>query len=1271
MYRLRIWLGSLLWLALTCLLALPVFSLNMSFERVSTAVKSPLPLGPLDQIAEDPQGFIWLAGKENLVRYDGIEYRHYGESPGDPKGLCARFNNDMRVDKQGILWVSTDRALCRYDPKKDYFSIFAVPEPPVELRAHTNFFAIGEDLSGNLYVGRRGSLLVIDVSRQKIQHLVLPDQLNARAAITDIQAIATGADGQVWLGTRDIGLMSYEPEFGKFERFHKPAESGDTQSANVQSVVEDNQGDVWLGYYQNGIERINPASGQRDFFRQDPSNPASLGSNRIWEIIKDRSGGIWVTSDGGGLSYYNRTTGQFEFQHYEESSVFSLSSDKTRAIYEDRNGNLWVTTYPGGLHFYQQRSQSVLNFHRTTRSRKRQLNDNGVLSFYEENDGTVLVGTEKGLNRYVPATREFVDLSDPSLPLSLPPKPVIAINKDAQGYYWFGIWGHGVYRVHFGRNEKVHFVAGSGEGDLNTNIVWKFIPDAERGLWLATQDGGINYFNFASQKFEKIPERKASVMMPSASHVYDIARDLEGFFWVAVMGGGGLYRYFPDKAYVSLAVNGDGGPANLTSSSVRDVLVDKAGRLWLATEDQGIFMREPGSPSFFSIGAKDGLTSMMVTALLEHPDGSIWAGTLAGAAQVDPISRKVRMFNQSQGILSTSVNRGALLLSTKGEIYVGSTEGFSVFTPEKVAAASGEFPVRVTRLKLANREVTPSENSGPLPVAIDKTDAIELRHSDSMFGFEFAALSFHLPAWNQYAYQLEGYDKQWNTIGNYNQAIYTNIPPGTYNFRVKAANSDGVWSETPANIRITIAPPPWLSGWAYALYAMVLVLISLAIYKTVKQQLNLEKEKRLNVELLKLNDMKDAFLANTSHELRTPISGMVGLAEALAREVSPYQYAQRDKIQLIIASGKRLGSLINDILDYAKMTDQDIELYKSLIDIKQLVRQVLTIAAPLAKNKDLQLINDVAVQASYLFADANRMEQIVLNLVSNAIKYSDKGVVKISTRLEKDVFILAVQDSGIGIAEADLQRLFKPYSQLEASANRRAGGTGLGLTVTRHLIERHEGTVTVTSTLGVGSEFVIRIPYAETQKHLATGVLLASNAAQSHAQDASSPRSDDVNPQPLEFLEAANDDLIPADEPARPATEQESKPRPRVLLVDDDAINMMILTELLELGGYEVLQAHDGLAAYTILQQRQDFDVLVSDLLMPKMGGFELAEKVRTELLLQQMPILFLSANITEHDEAEAARWAPALVQLKPLSKPLLFATLAELLVSPAQILKS
>ncbi|MCP3683642.1 MAG: response regulator, partial [bacterium] len=506
------------------------------------------------------------------------------------------------------------------------------------------------------------------------------------------------------------------------------------------------------------------------------------------------------------------------------------------------------------------------------------------------------------------------------------------------------------------------------------------------------------------------------------------------------------------------------------------------------------------------------------------------------------------------------------------------------------------------------------------------------------FAFEFSVLNYRQSDKNQFAYKLEGFDKDWvETDYRHRRVTYTDLSHGEYIFKVKGSNDDGYWNKDGASIKLTILPPPWLTWWAYSLYtlaalALILWFIQSQRKKVKQKQKELDREKQVSSRLRQLDRLKNEFLANTSHELRTPLNGIIGIAESLVDGMEKWSSEKiRSNLGMIASSGKRLSSLVNDILDFSKMQHRTLELAKAPVDLYAITNVVLTTSKMLLGDKDLKLVNDIDINISSVNADENRLQQIMYNIIGNAIKFTETGSVTVSAIAKEDNMEVRVADTGIGIPKEKIARVFESFEQAEGSTARVYGGTGLGLAVTKQLLELHGGEIRVESTEGTGSTFSFTLPISsEKASKLKLG---EQEVSRIH------------NLEPIISTDSVED--IPKIEDVEPAEGDFN-----ILIVDDDPVNLQVLENHLSLQNYKITQALNGPEAIKLIEGGQTFDLVLLDIMMPKMSGYEVTEMLRDSHAAHELPIIFLSAKNQVADLITGFTAGGNDFLTKPISKP-------------------
>ncbi|MCJ8268581.1 MAG: ATP-binding protein [Psychrosphaera sp.] len=507
--------------------------------------------------------------------------------------------------------------------------------------------------------------------------------------------------------------------------------------------------------------------------------------------------------------------------------------------------------------------------------------------------------------------------------------------------------------------------------------------------------------------------------------------------------------------------------------------------------------------------------------------------------------------------------------------------------------------------------------------------------------FEFAALHFMYPQSNQYAYMLKGQDKDWiYTDAKNRRATYGNLSAGDYIFRVKAGNRDGYWNEQDKSLKITVKPPPWLTWWAYLIYALLIASMLYAAFFVYAQQQKLRGQKQknhdeqaLNQRLKQLDKLKDEFLANTSHELRTPLNGIIGLTESLIDGIGgPQSKTSLANLSMVVASGKRLSNLVNDILDFSKLKNHNLTLNIQSIDLYSMTEVVLTLSRPLVGQKNIELINSVKKDSPGVLADENRLVQILHNLVGNAIKFTEAGKITVSAVTSDEGIDISVTDTGIGIDKKHFATLFESFEQIEGDAQREQSGTGLGLSVSKQLVELHGGTIAVESELGKGSTFSFN-------------TLANQTIARLHCFE-----SDE-----FENAEIENS-WVETDEPETVHTGPATGKQYRILLVDDEPVNRQVLNNHLSMQNYELIEAPGGHEALKAIDKDGPFDLILLDVMMPQISGYEVCSKLRETYAANDLPVIFLTAKNQVTDMVQSFAVGANDYLTKPVSKQELLA---------------
>ncbi|MFD2744683.1 MULTISPECIES: hybrid sensor histidine kinase/response regulator transcription factor [Sphingobacterium] len=1153
----------------------------IDFQRLYS--KDGLSSNTIHALIRDQFGFLWIGTEDGLNRFDGTNFKIYRRNPTENDGLGVNHISSLHEDISGRIWIGTNGGgLAYYDRKTDRIVHY---HPTTTTGMSTAINSVYSDNQGNVWVSAFGAFYCIDGDTQQIRTDGAYAKLNQTLEGKISYCSYKDKSGNLWIAA-DQQLYQYNRNLNLVKAYDVP-NAGQSHRADriIRSIVQDDLGNLWFASTE-GLLRI-------DHIREklESVSPLLKGgqlySNNLYAIDKDNAGNLWIGSDKGLHVLHINT---FKLKQYkpQKGDLQSLSTHSIRSILIDDYGISWIGTYQGGLNKYDS-NLNEFNL-RTIDGVPSYAGDGAIVTALASIQKNVYIGTDgAGVWKYDKSKRSQQLVS--SLPNDL---NVLAMEQDANTL-WVGTYQGGLYGYDVVKNEVTRFKAGSGATYLNSNEIFALKSDRKGNLWIGTNGGGVNVLH---------PDRKTISKYDKLGYIRAIEEMDDHQMWIGTYGAG--ITVINPNTGSSRSINA--ASHNLPSNYVSSIYHDRSGNTWVGTNGDGIGVLKKGEQRFRVLSVNDGLINGVVQKIMEDSSGKIWISTSQGLSCYDVQANLFKNYSHSSGLQAGAFSLGAGIKLADGELFFGGQRGFNHFYPQNLKINQNPAKIVLTNLRVNNTPVNPGQDQ-PISTSLLLAERIKLRY-DQNFAISFEALNFTVPEANQYQYLLEGFDKDWITVGKEHVANYTNIPPGNYRFKVRASNNDGVWGNNERSIEVVISPPWWKTIPAYILYAVMalgtLLLIRARGIQRLKAQFALEQERvsakqlieqeRKETEQLRnLDRMKIQFLTNLSHEFKTPISLIKGPVDNLLREMHSEKAAEQ--LKFVQRNSERLLSLVNQLLDFRKLEENEITLRNTDGELMSFVRQCVTSFSDLAIQKDINLKVTSCTNELFVRFDQDKIERILFNLLSNAFKFTPRGGnIEVSVAAEvidKAQGILqinfAVQDSGVGIPDQFKEKVFDSFFQLKAEEHILNQGSGIGLSIVKSFVELYGGTIAVSSQVGKGSVFQFDLK------------LKRSAAVQSQDQD--------DTPTVLAAKDEAPTDLSGF---------------PKVLIVEDDADFRLYLKGHLQ-EQYQIVEAENGMDGW----QKALFhhpDIIISDVQMPIMNGVELVHKLHLDKRTKQIPVILLTA---------------------------------------------
>ena len=1227
------------------------FAQEIKFKHIT--VENGLSNNKVNCLLSDHYGFVWFGTEDGLSRFDGYEIKIYRHQADNQSSISSNGISSLFEDKDGHIWIGTKEGeINRYDPKKDRFDSWRLDSSSTNENRVFSFF---QDDDRKLWIATyRTGLYQFDQKKNRFINWQYDPKNENSLSNNFVSGIIKDKKGNYWISTYN-GLNRLEFSSGKYkftrfysnanintsisnnliwnlipvnsepdkfwvctingvdifnalnfnlEHFPIPKENKSQFDASACSIIEENtiKGKVyWVGTY-NGLLRINVQDNIYKRYLNDEDNIESITSNQINALLQDNSGVIWIATEDG-INYISPK--ELRFTQYYSRKKISKSFEELRknnitAICESENGNVWIGTDKGLFNFNNPDENEDLDVN----SKFLDLN---VWALCRDKSKKIWIGTYgQGLKKIDLKTKSIVSIPIKSK-INLPSfyRYVKSIMKDNDGNLWIGYWGSGLIKYNPDKDEFSSWINDENSSNsLSYNDIWSLYEDSKENIWVGTYGGGLNLYNKENETFYRLLSSSKNKTGLSSNSIYSICES----------------KNSKQKVNDNLIILWLG-----TSKGLNKLIIDNSDRVDNLNQIKAKI-------KVYTIN--EGLSDNSVKSITEDNDGKLWLGTANGLSQFDPETEKFINYSNSDGLSGNNFNFTSSYLTKDGSILLGGVKGLNIFKPNEISQLPYSPPVYLTDFQLLNKSVNIGEDS-PININVAFINEINLGYDQNIFSFRFTALDFNSPQSIQYAYKLEGFDTNWIYSGKRRYAAYTNLNPGIYYFHVKGTNSDGLWVNNIKSVKIIINSPWWKTDWAFSAYLLIIVMGLIGIRKFELNRTKLRNELKMREfeahKLREIENVKSRFFANLSHEFRTPLMLIKGPIEQLRS--NNFHGDVKKHYGLIYRNAEKLHTLIDQLLELTQLESESIPLKARKENIVIQLRGIFYSFNSIAQQKDIKIEFFSEFKSICAWVDKDKLEKIINNILSNAFKFTPtKGTIRLfieTSNVNNQKFaVIKIADNGIGIPKEKQSKIFDRFYQADDSSERVFGGSGIGLSLVKELVELHRWEIEVESEEFKGTTFIITVPMSEDYLDQNQKMLDESSNIKSAVQK----KTGILNDENINNKKANENAHIKNAELSNDVINYNNS-LSIVLVVEDSDDVREYIKSLLE-KEFNIMEAHNGEEGLKILKDNE-IEIVISDIMMPVMDGIEFCKQIKSDFVTSHLPVILLTAKASQESKIE------------------------------------
>ena len=1223
---------------LFCLVVLPLAAQTGKFYSTNNELSSSL----INQIFQDKRGFIWIATEYGLNRFDGLRFSNYKHMSGDSTSIKNNYVRTLYEDSRQNLLVGCIDGLMKYDSETDTFREIPMIRAGKQVFPHVT--QMQKLHNGEIWAVTTGQgIFRLDEEKQQAVSI---DAIMKQVNYNFQSNLYEDSDYNIWIGTEGHGLICYLPATQEVRIFRYPA----INDNYVSAIGEDKYGNLFIGTQKHGLSRYDR---EQNRFVPVPYTGSEELSIYCLTLVDDH---LLIGTDGQGLKTYNRMTGKIE-DYSINSAPLDFSEGKIHAILEDRDKNLWVGLFQKGIVLIP-KQENPFEYYGNKSIYYNPIGQGCVMSIYQDSNHHLWVAADnEGVFELDAEGRRLRHYQPGNNPRSMA-NTIMCMYEDTNGDFWLGSYTRGLAKLNRRTGECEYPLP------VDNEKIFSITEDRHKNLYIATFGSGFYQYNLVTKELKHYESSKDETGDLTRNELANdwvnyIFCDSEGMIWLGHYKGISCFNPANESFINYRKVN------TLVEDRVGYVVQeDHAGNIWAGTTD-GLYCFNKKTDELTCFTVADGLPNNVICGICEDEEHNMWISTYMGICKYDAKTGRYINYYAGDGLQGNEFTHGAFYKDEAGKVYFGGINGITYFQPSSIESVLKDTKVWITDFSIFNQPVRKNTRSGRHTViytSVPDANMFQLAHYDNTFSIVFSTLQYNNPEQISYQYKIEELSNQWlSTEPGVNRVTYNNLLPGKYTFHVRAL-SHGNLSEI-RTVKILITPPWYEMWWAYCIYAFLFGLLVLGIVNYILSRMRHRREIMKREHAEQLNEAKLQFFINISHEIRTPMTLIINPLEKLLAEKKGGE-VQKTYL-MIYRNAQRILRLINQLMDIRKLDKGQMFMKFRETDMVGFIDDVMLTFDYMARKKKIHFCFEHVMPQLKVWVDMNNFDKILMNIFSNAFKYTpEQGEITVtlstgrdSTRRDplKEYFEITVTDNGIGLDREKIERILERFYQIDNDVTKSNFGTGIGLHLSRSLVELHHGIILAENREDApGSRFIIRIPLGSA--HLRTDELEDVEAI-------ITPHTVLVKPEKTDLEGAFEEE---EDEESKKAGK--SKNRMRILIVEDEEEILSYLKEELE-GDYRIMTRKNGREAYdTILADTPD--LVISDIMMPEMDGLSLCRKIKQNTNVNHVPVILLTAKSKPEDTMEGMATGADAYMVKPFNTELLKSTIANLIAN-RKLLKS